>query len=79
MDTQKLKKVIIKWLPYVIFGYAGDIMGYAYRISEGDGFSEKLSPFIDNLSVAFSRIIPSFHQFDLGVGVALAAVMKLVI
>lgn len=79
MDTQKLKKVIIKWLPYVIFGYAGDIMGYAYRISEGDGFSEKLSPFIDNLSVAFSRIIPSFHPFDLGVGVALAAVMKLVI
>lgn len=78
MNSKKVKKVILNWLPYVIFGYAGDIIAYAYRISEGNGFTEKMTPFLNNLGVAFARVVPSFHVMDLGIGVVVALVMKLV-
>lgn len=79
MNSKKIKKAILNWLPYVIFGYAGDMIAYAYRISEGNGLSEKMSPFLDNLGTAFSRIVPSFNPMDLLVGAAVAAVMKIVL
>ena len=78
MNSKKIKKVILNCLPYAIFGYMGDLIAYAYRISEGNGFSEKITPFLDNLGIAFARIVPSFHVMDLGAGVAVALVMKMV-
>ena len=79
VSTKKLKKVILKSLPYLIFGYAGDLIGYAYRTAEGDGFQEKILPFLDNLSVAFAKVFPGFHPLDIFVGLGLAGVMRLVL
>ena len=79
VSTKKLKKVILKSLPYLIFGYAGDLIGYAYRTAEGDGFQEKILPFLDNLGVAFAKVFPSFHPLDIFVGLGLAGVMRLVL
>lgn len=78
MNSKKIKKVILNCLPYAIFGYMGDLIAYAYRISEGNGFSEKITPFLDNLGIAFAKIVPSFHVMDLGAGIAVALVMKMV-
>lgn len=79
IDTRKLKKLIIKAIPYVSFSYVGNLIGFAYRTAEGDGFQEKLLPFMSNLGVAFARIIPSLHPFDILFGLVLAGVMRLVL
>ena len=79
INTRKLKKLIIKTIPYVAFSYVGNLIGFAYRIAEGNGFQEKLLPFMSNLGVAFARIFPSLHPFDLLIGLGLAGVMRLVL
>ena len=79
IDTRKLKKLIIKAVPYVAFSYVGNLIGFAYRTAEGDGFQEKILPFMSNLGVAFARIFPSLHPFDLLFGLGLAGVMRLVL
>lgn len=79
IDTRKLKKLIIKTIPYVAFSYVGNLIGFAYRTAEDNGFQEKLLPFMSNLGVAFARIFPSLHPFDLLIGLGLAGVMRLVL
>ena len=79
IDTRKLKKLIIKTIPYVAFSYVGNLIGFAYRTADGSGFQEKLLPFMSNLGVAFARIFPSLHPFDLLIGLVLAGVMRLVL
>ena len=79
IDTRKLKKLIIKAVPYVAFSYVGNLIGFAYRTAEGDGFQEKILPFMSNLGAAFARIFPSLHPFDLLFGLGLAGVMRLVL
>ena len=79
VNTKKLKKLILTNLPYVIFAYAGDLIGYAYRTAEGNGFQEKILPCLSNLGVAFAKVFPSFHPLDILFGLALAGVMRLVL
>ena len=79
IDTRKLKKLIIKTIPYVAFSYVGNLIGFAYRTADGSGFQEKLLPFMSNLGVAFARIFPSLHPFDFLIGLGLAGVMRLVL
>jgi type IV secretion system protein VirD4 len=78
VNSKKVKKIILKNLPFVIFGYAGDMISYAYRTAEGTGLSEKLVPFMNNLGTVFAKMIPSFNIMDLFVGAAVAAAMKLI-
>lgn len=78
-DSGKLKKAILLNLPYVIFGYAGDMISCAFRTAEGEDISEKLTPFFNNLGTVFAKMIPSFHPIDLLVGVSIAAVMKIIL
>ena len=79
VDTRKLKKVILKTLPYAIFAYAGNLMGYAYRTAEGNGFQEKILPFMSNLGTAFAKVFPSLHPLDILFGLVLAGVMRFVL
>ena len=75
IDTRKLKKLIIKAVPYVAFSYVGNLIGFAYRTAEGDGFQEKILPFMSNLGAAFARIFPSLHPLDILFGLVLAGVL----
>ena len=79
IDTRKFKKLIIKAVPYVAFSYVGNLIGFAYRTAEGNGFQEKVLPFMSNLGAAFARIFPSLHPFDLLFGLGLAGVMRFVL
>ena len=79
INTKKLKKLILRSLPYVIFAYAGNLIGFAYRTAEGIGFQEKILPFMSNLGVAFAKVFPSFHPSDILFGLVLAGVMRLVL
>ena len=78
MDSRKIKKLILNNLAYVIFGYAGNIICFAFRTAEGKAISEKILPALNNLGTAFAHIIPSFHPIDLLVGIAVGVAMKFV-
>lgn len=78
MDSRKIKKFVLNNLAYVIFGYAGNIICFAFRTAEGNDVSEKLLPALNNLGTAFAHIIPSFHPVDLLVGVAVGVAMKFI-
>ena len=68
MNTKKLKKVIIKALPYVLMGLVCTNLGEAWRLAEGADASKKLLSFFSTLGTAFSNPLPSFHPVDLLVG-----------
>lgn len=79
IDTRKVKKIIIKAIPYTIFAYVGNILGFAYRTAEGDDFQKKALPFMSNIGTAFASVFPSLHPFDIFVGIAVAGIMWLVL
>ena len=72
------KKVILKVLPYVIFGYVANKFTYGYRVTPGDAALNKL---MDSLSsnVAFANPMPSFNPMDLLIGVAIGVGIRLVV
>lgn len=78
MDSRKVKKFVLNNLAYVIFGYAGNIISFAFRTAEGKDVSEKILPALNNLGTAFAHIIPSFHPVDLLVGIAVGVAMKFI-
>lgn len=72
------KKVILKVLPYVIFGYVADKFYYGYRITEG---SDALNRLMDSLAsnVAFANPLPSIYPKDLLVGIITGVAFRLVV
>ena len=78
-SSKKVKRVILTNIPYIIFFYAGDLIGCAYRTAEGNSLSEKITPFFNNLSVVFAKMLPSFEPMDLLFGAAVAAAMKVIL
>lgn len=78
ISSQKIKKLIIKALPYAIFAYAGNKLGFAYRMAEGKDISEKILPFMNNIGTSFAQIMPSFNPVDILTGIAVGAGMWVV-
>ena len=68
MNTKKLKKIIIKTLPYALVGLVCTNLGEAWRLAEGADASKKLLSFFSTLGTAFGNPLPSFHPADLLVG-----------
>ena len=68
MNTKKLKKIIIRVLPYVLVGLVCTNLGEAWRLAEGADASKKLLSFFSTLGAAFGNPLPSFHPADLLVG-----------
>lgn len=69
MNTTKLKKWLIRYLPYLLTALVATNIGEAWRIAEGADTSEKILGFLAVLGTAFSSPLPSFHPFDLMIGV----------
>ena len=67
-----------KALPYAIFAYAGNKLGFAYRVAEGENLSEKLLPFMNNIGTSFAQIMPSFNPVDILTGIVVGAGMWVV-
>ena len=77
--TPEVKKGILSNLPYLIFVYLFGKLGQAYRLAAGVDLSEKLLHFMDGCSAAFANAAPSIHPFDLLIGVAGAAALRLMV
>lgn len=74
-----IKKLGIANLPYLMFAYLFDKVGQAYRLSAGVAFADKLLNFIGGFTAAFESAAPSFHLFDLCIGVVGAAAIRLAV
>ncbi len=75
----EMKKLIIANLPYLLFVYLFGKLGQTYRLAAGADLSEKLLHLADGFSLAFESTAPSFHLFDLAVGVAGAVALRLMV
>ncbi len=75
----EVKKLILSNLPYLIFVYLFGKLGQAYRLAAGVDLSEKLLHFMDGCSASFANAAPSIHPFDLLIGVAGAAALRLMV
>ena len=76
--SMNLKQIIIKVLPYVIFGYVADKFAYGYRMTEG---TDTLNRLMDSLAsnAAFESIMPSFYPMDLMIGAATGVAFRLIV
>ncbi len=72
-------KLLLKVLPYLLFGYFGNKMAYAYRVTEAPDFFNKLMGSLSNLGPAFENILPSFNLADLLFGAVFGVGMRLVV
>ncbi len=79
MTREKLKKLIILNIPYVIFGLLATNLGEAWRLAEGANASEKLLHGIQGLTAALQLPLPSFQPFDLLVGAVFGIALKLIV
>lgn len=75
----EVKKLIIANLPYLLFVYLFGKLGQTYRLAAGADVSEKLLHLADGFSLAFENAAPSFHLFDLAVGVTGAVALRLMV
>ena len=76
MTKDKLKKLIILNIPYVIFGLLATKLGQAWRLAEGADTSAKLLNYMGGLAAAFSSVLPSFYPSDLLIGIACGGLLR---
>lgn len=80
MNT-KLKKKIILNLPYVLVGLFATNFGEAWRLAGGSNASQKVQSLVlDGIfGQAFSNPMPSLIPFDLLIGIACGAALRLAV
>ena len=77
--NQNTKRLVLLHLPYVLMGLYATNLGYAWRLSVGADFSEKMMSIMSVLPGALGRIVPSFHPLDLAVGLCCGAGLRLAV
>ena len=75
----EIKKLLLLNVPYLIFVYLFDKVGQAVRLSPGLDMSEKLLHLGDGFTAAFASAAPSFASSDLLIGIAGAALIRLLV
>lgn len=78
MNSQA-KKLIITNTPYLFIALMATKLGQAWRLAEGTEFSEKALHLIDGLALALQTATPSFHPFDLFIGLTVGAGIRIAV
>lgn len=79
MDSKKIKKLLILNIPYFIVGLIATNFGEAWRMAEGADSSAKILSLFSTLPAAFGNPLPSLHPFDLLIGIACGAILRLAV
>jgi len=74
-----MKKLILLNFPYIIAFYMVEKAAWLYRHCNGDSVVDRLMVLFMNFGLAYKSVLPSFHPFDLLVGLVGAAALKAVI
>ena len=73
--TTTLKKHLLPNIPYIFIFWFANKFGTAYRLAEGKDFVNKLAGSARTLGDAINGFMPSFHPFDLLIGLCGAALV----
>jgi len=76
---KNLKKTIIMHIPYVFIGLFATKLGQMWRFTSGAEFGEKILNLGEGFFLAIESPMPSFHPFDLCVGIAVAVIFRLIV
>ena len=79
MNSTKIKKTLIKLLPYIILGLICTNLGEAWRLAEGADMGKKMLSFFSMVGVAFGNPLPSLHPLDLLVGTICGGGLRLAV
>ena len=71
-----MKKLILLNFPYIIAFYMVEKAAWLYRHCNGDSVVDRLMVLFMNFGLAYKSVLPSFHPFDLMVGLVGAAALK---
>ena len=79
MKQVNVKKLALANLPYAVIGLYASKLGHAWRLAEGADTSQKLLHLLDGFSIAFQNSFPSFHPFDLLVGLVCGVLLRVAV
>ena len=79
MRKRNWKKLLIPNIPYLFIALFATKIGQAIRLAPGMDFSGKALHMMDGIRDAFVSPMPSFHPADLGIGICIAAAMRLAV
>ena len=79
MKKINVKKIVVTNLPYGFIALLFTKLGQAVRLSPGNDIATKLRGILDGLDMASQSAMPSFHPFDLLIGIAIAAIIRLIV
>lgn len=79
MRKKNWKKILIPNIPYLFIALFATKIGQAVRLAPGGDFSGKALHMMEGIQDAFASPMPSFHPADLGIGICIAAAMRLAV
>ncbi len=79
MSKNDIRRLLFLYLPYVILGLIATNLGEAWRLAEGVTSSEKLLSVMTTFGVALENPLPSFHPFDLLIGLCCGGGIRLAV
>lgn len=81
MNSKKLKKLLILNVPYFLIGAVTTNLGEAWRLATGSNASEKVQSLVldECFGTAFANPLPSIQPFDLLIGIAVGAGLRLAV
>ena len=77
--SKKMKKLLIFNIPYLVLGLLFTKLPEAWRHTNGVDLGQKILNLGEGLSRAFAVPFPSFYPADLLIGLAIGALLKLII
>ena len=79
MNVSRLKKALLRAVPYIIFGLLCTNLGEAWRLSYGADAGKRLLSFFGSVGPAFANPLPSLYLADLLVGAICGCVLRLAV
>ena len=79
MSGGNFKKQLLPWLPYGLIGLFATNLGESWRLAAGTDASQKLLGLMSSIPLAFATPLPSFHPFDLLVGLCSAGLLRMAV
>ena len=77
--SNKIKKYVLPYFPYLIAFWFFSKCGTAYRMAAGANLGEKLFGMVKTIAPVFQSYAPGLELFDLAVGVAGAVILYFVV
>lgn len=79
MNRREIKRILILSIPYVVLGLIATNIGEAWRIAKTNVPSSPVLGLMGAFPMAFANFAPSFHPFDLFVGMLSGCGLRLAV